>query len=248
MHIGGSRVFASTFGRAALATLGGACRRVSSPPTPDTPARYDRLSGARPFGTPGRRQVCAPPARSPVACLPLGGVAPCAGRCVVAGRRPAPRPAPPAGNRGGQGGHLGRRAGRRLGGAGDRVAGCPDRGQVRGIESGWACLFIRGLLREPSWGAPDRTAREPSTRREPAMNRQKGPADPPGRTGTGPEASPPGISATKLTCLSGRAATKPPSWSRNFIVPQSWCQPWGTIRSNAAAAFSRATPAQTPRS
>src|SRR5215468_3349228 len=165
---GGSCVFASTFGRAALAIVGGACRRVSGPPTPDISARYDRLSGARPFGTPGRRQVCAPPARSPVACLPLGGVAPCTGRCVVAGRRPAPRPAPPAGNRGRTGRPPGPPCWQGLGGVDDGVAGCPDRGQVRDIESGWA-LFIRGLLRGQAGEPPERTAPGASNQREPAI-------------------------------------------------------------------------------
>ena len=128
------------------------------------------------LGCPGRRQVCAPPARSAVACLPPGGVAPCAGRCVVAGRRPAPRPAPPAGNRGGQGGHLGRRAGRRLGGVDDGVAGCPDRGQVRDIESGWACLLSVGCFGSQAGEPPERTA--PGDL-EPTRTGDQGQAEPP---------------------------------------------------------------------
>ena len=48
-QIGGSCVFTSTFRRTAVATLGEACHRVSSPPAADSTARYDTSAMRPPF-------------------------------------------------------------------------------------------------------------------------------------------------------------------------------------------------------
>src|SRR5215467_10154438 len=146
----------------------------------------------------------------------------------VAGQRPGLRLQQVTG--GGQDGHLGRHAGRRLGGAGDGVAGCPDRGQVRDIESGWACLFIRGLLRGPSWGAA-RTHSPGSF--EPTRNGDQGQAEPPDGLARAQKRigylriCEAGASSTAGSAPAGRAASKarPPRRRR---------QMWRSMRAAAA--------------
>src|SRR5215831_15442928 len=100
----------------------------------------------------------------------------------VAGQRPGLRLQQVIG--GGQGGHLGRRAGRRLGGAGDGVAGCPDRGQVRDIESGWACLYPWVTSGAKLGSRQNAQPRELRTN----ANRRSRPGRAPGRTCASPEA------------------------------------------------------------